>query len=216
MTDTHVDGRTALRAERRQAILAATRELAAAPTAARITVDQVAETAGVSRRTVFNHFPSFDALLVAVCEDVLAQVTTSVLDDIGRRVGSGDDRPHDPTASLDALCAAVRGADLPTAMVSIERLIGGLGGDGTRVEAISQSALDQVGRRIADRVQQADPRLDSLTLDLTVAFLMNGVGVLATRWLEQYGAQLTPASRRAWARSMTRLLTQVRTGYATT
>ncbi|WP_460934199.1 TetR/AcrR family transcriptional regulator [Phycicoccus ginsengisoli] len=216
MTEIPVDGRSALRAERRQAILAATRELAASTSTTRITVDQVADRAGVSRRTVFNHFGSFEALLVAVCEEVLAQVTAQVLDDIARRSGAGTASPRDPDASLDALCAAVRAADLPTAMVSIVRLIAGLGGDETRVEAISQSALDQVGRRLAGQVREADPGIDALSLDLTVAFLMNGVGVLAHRWLEAHGAQLTPASRRAWSRSMSRLLTQVRTGYVTT
>ncbi|MFC8504491.1 TetR/AcrR family transcriptional regulator [Pedococcus sp. NPDC057267] len=216
MTTTSVDGRSVLRAERRQAILTATRELVASAATTHITVEQVAERAGVSRRTVFNHFGSFDALLVAVCEEVLADVTAQVLDDVARRTRRGEaSDQRNPNASLDALCEAVRGADLPTAMVSIDRLIGGLGGDETRVEAISQSALDQVGRRVATAVLSADPGLDPLTLDLTVAFLMNGVGVLAHRWLEQSGARLTPATRGAWTRSMSRLLRQIRSGYTT-
>lgn len=213
VTTTSVDGRSVLRAERRQAILTATRELVASASTTHITVEQVAERAGVSRRTVFNHFGSFDALLVAVCEEVLAEVTAQVLDDVARRARRTVAAQRDPGASLDALCEAVRGADLPTAMVSIDRLIGGLGGDETRVEAISQSALDQVGRRIAAEVLRADPGLDPLTLELTVAFLMNGVGVLAHRWLEQSGARLTPATRGAWTRSMSRLLRQIRSGY---
>ena len=56
------DGRGVLRLQRRDAIVDAARGLAAAHGSDGFTVDQVAQVAGVSRRTVFNHFATVDDL----------------------------------------------------------------------------------------------------------------------------------------------------------
>ncbi len=214
MTGTRVDGRSVLREQRRDAILASTRELAMTSGPDGFTVDEVAAAAGVSRRTVFNHFSTFENLLVAVCEQVLAQVTDQLLHTIDAKLANlpaaGAGR-H--VAAIDGLCEAVRDTDLPTAMTTIVGIVGEENEDQPRGQAISQAALDQVGRRLVAQVQTHVPDIDAVVLALTVAFLMNGIGVLARRWVHEYAAKLTPASRRAWRAYLARLTEQLAGGY---
>lgn len=177
------------------------------------TVDEVAAAAGVSRRTVFNHFPTFENLLVAVCEQVLAQVTKQLLHAIDAELANLPSDSSRHVAAIDGLCAAVRDTDLPTAMTTIVSIVGEDHGEQPRGQAISQAALDQVGRRLVAQVQAHVPDIDALVLGLTVAFLMNGIGVIARRWVKEYAATVTPASRRAWRGYMTRLTDQLAGGY---
>jgi AcrR family transcriptional regulator len=213
MAGTRIDGRSVLREQRRDAILASTRDLAMTSGPDGFTVDEVAAAAGVSRRTVFNHFPTFESLLVAVCEQVLAQVTDQLLHTIDAKLANLPVDTGRHVAAIDGLCEAVRDTDLPTAMTTIVGIVGEDHEDQPRGQAISQAALDHVGRRLVAQVQTHVPDIDAVALSLTVAFLMNGIGVLARRWVHEYAAKLTPASRRAWRAYMTRLIEQLAGGY---
>lgn len=213
MTGTRVDGRSVLREQRRDAILASTRELAMTSGPGGFTVDEVAAAAGVSRRTVFNHFPTFEGLLVAVCEQVLAQVTDQLLRAIDANLANLPPDSARHVAALDGLCAALRDTDLPTAMTTIVGIVGEDHDEQPRGQAISQAALDHVGQRLVAQVQAHVPDIDTVVLGLTVAFLMNGIGVIARRWVHEYAAKVTPASRRAWRGYMTRLTEQLAGGY---
>lgn len=206
------DGRSALRQRRRQAILSATRELARTSGPGGFTVEEVAAAAGVSRRTVFNHFTTFESLLVAVCDDVLATVSDRVLRDVDAHLLQLPTATADTAEALDALCSAVRAADLPTAMTTIVSIIED-GGDRPRAQATSQAALDHVGHRLVSRVRERVPAADVTTVELTVAFLMNGVGVVARHWIDRHGARVSPDSRRAWDDAMARLTAQLADGY---
>lgn len=208
-----VDGRSVLRAQRRQAIVTAARRLATSSGATGFTVDEVAAAAGVSRRTVFNQFATFEGLLIGVCEEILADVTQQVLDQLDDRLAPIPGEEARAAVALDALCAAVSAADLPVAMTDMVRVLNGAAQDKPRGDAISQAALDQVGERLRDRVLTHAPDLDELVVQLTVSLLMTGVGVVARRWLTSYAAEVTHASRRAWDAHMRKLTEQLAGGY---
>lgn len=213
------DGRRVQRERRRDAILASVRAMADSPGREGFTVDQVAEHAGVSRRTVFNHFATVEDLLVAVCEQILEETTAQVLLELDRRLAGARpvaDGGLPDAVALDALCAATRDADLPRAMTAIVRVLDVSAHEGERGEAISQAALDHVGGRLAARVTEHAPDLDPLVLQLTIALLMNGIGVIAHRWLDEHAGRVTPASRRSWDDHLARLLDQLAHGYART
>jgi TetR/AcrR family transcriptional regulator of autoinduction and epiphytic fitness len=63
-----------LKARHRRAILDAATELIDRHRAARFSVDQLAERADVSRRTIFNHFTSIDEVVTTVCTETLGVV----------------------------------------------------------------------------------------------------------------------------------------------
>ncbi|MEL7977492.1 helix-turn-helix domain-containing protein [Isoptericola sp. F-RaC21] len=86
-------GRTAQKARTRRALVEAARELLAeGPTP---TVEQVADTAAISRTTAYRYFPNQRALLLAVFPEI---DTESLLP---------DDPPDDPEARLEALTEAL-------------------------------------------------------------------------------------------------------------
>jgi AcrR family transcriptional regulator len=62
----------------RDAIAAAARELFAARGFDAVTVEEVAEAADVSKKTVFNHFPAKEDLVFAAGEDHRAEVLTAI------------------------------------------------------------------------------------------------------------------------------------------
>jgi TetR/AcrR family transcriptional regulator of autoinduction and epiphytic fitness len=211
------DGRSALRAERRLAILDAARALATEHGSAGFTVDQVALRAGVSRRTVFNHFAGLDQLLVAVCEQRLAETTTELLDEVDHRIASLPEAGPGGSTVLAAVAESARGVDLPTAIASIHLVLGAPAPADARAQQISRAALEHVGGRLREHLQQRAPDVDALDLELTLALMFSGITTIADLWLEQH-PDLPPdvpdAARAEWDRLLDRLLDHLRLGRA--
>ena len=205
------------REERRRALVDAARALATEHGPDGFTVESVATSAGVSRRTVFNHFAGLDDLLVAVCEQILAEVTADLLAGLDRLTADTDGAVDD-RAALDAVCEATRGVDLPAAIVTIHHVLGGPDAADERADAISRTAFDHVAGRLRDRLRDRAPTLDPLDLELTLTLLTAGIATLARHWLEAH-PDLTPAvrpdARAHWDRLLDRLLLRLRAGHAT-
>lgn len=204
------------REQRRCALLAAARRLASAHGADGFTVDRLAAEAGVSRRTVFNHFSGVDQLLVAVCEQVLTEVTTDLLAAVDRLTADLPAGAAGSRAALDALGEATRDVDLPRAIVTIAQVLGGPDAADERAATISRTAFEHVGGRLRDRLLDRAPDLDPLDLELSLALLVNGLTLLAGHWLEQHPDLTTPVgatARADWDRLIDRLLHRLRVGH---
>ena len=135
------------RAAIRAAALALTRERGYAA----MTVDDVAALAGVSRRTVFNHFSSKTDLLVVGLEppepeaiETFVDGTGSLLEDLGALLASGAEAVESERGWLLSFPEIVR--DNP----EIERAIH------ERLRAIAVSLADAAGRRLG--TEPDDPR----------------------------------------------------------
>ena len=135
------------RAAIRAAALALTRERGYAA----MTVDDVAALAGVSRRTVFNHFSSKADLLVVGLEppepeaiETFVNGTGSLLEDLGALLASGAEAVESERGWLLSFPEIVR--DNP----EIERAIH------ERLRAIAVSLADAAGRRLG--TEPYDPR----------------------------------------------------------
>ncbi|EGF57695.1 TetR/AcrR family transcriptional regulator [Actinomyces sp. oral taxon 170] len=135
------------RAAIRAAALALTRERGYAA----MTVDDVAALAGVSRRTVFNHFSSKTDLLVVGLEppepeaiETFVNGTGSLLEDLGALLASGAEAAESERGWLLSFPEIVR--DNP----EIERAIH------ERLRAIAVSLADAAGRRLG--TEPYDPR----------------------------------------------------------
>ena len=135
------------RAAIRAAALALTRERGYAA----MTVDDVAALAGVSRRTVFNHFSSKTDLLVVGLEppepeaiETFVNGTGSLLEDLGALLASGAEAAESERGWLLSFPEIVR--DNP----EIERAIH------ERLRAIAVSLADAAGRRLG--TEPCDPR----------------------------------------------------------
>lgn len=206
-----------LRLQRRDAIVDAARSLAAAHGSDGFTVDQVAQLAGVSRRTVFNHFATVDDLLVAACQQILAEATTAILERVDATLGAGPgDDEAGGRAALDAVGEAARGVDLPTAITTIHRMLGCPEPEDERAQRISRTAFDHVGGLLRERLHTR-PGLDPVDLELGLALLFAGIVTITALWLDAHPdlpATVPARARRDWDDLLDRLLLRLRTGTA--
>lgn len=211
------DRRRASRDERHRALVDAARALATEHGAHGFTIDRVAAAAGVSRRTVFNHFAGLDQLLVAVCEQIFTEVTVELLEGLERGTASLPEGEARSRAALDALCESTRTVDLPAAIASIHRVLGPPDPADERAETIARTALEHVVGRLRERLVARAPGVDPLDLELTLTLLTSGLAAIGERWVEDHPDLTTdvPAAARAdWDHLLDRLLHRLRAGYA--
>lgn len=208
-----IDRRAALKQRSRQAIVDAAAALLEEHGGLRFSVDQLAERADVSRRTVFNYFATLDDVATAVCSDVLGGlvdtfVTTALADP------PVDDTP---AAMFTEVAHALRSTELVGPMAYLTRT---LGGATRRVDLESPwtamlllRSFDEVSRRFADAMAVRHPRAETLEVHLLVNALVSGLIVLYHHWLADTGAVDDDASREVWDAYLERLLAAVGTGY---
>ena len=211
------DRRTRLRDERHAAIIDAARALATDHGADGFTVEGVARVAGVSRRTVFNHFAGVDQLLVAVCEQIFTEVTVDLIDGLERGTASLPEGAGSSRAALDALCESTRDVDLPAAIAAIHRVLGPPDPDDERADVIARTALEHVVGRLRERLVARAPGVDPLDLELTLTMLTGGLAAIGQRWVEEHPDLTTDVPARArtdWDHLLDRLLHRLRSGYA--
>lgn len=211
------DKRSRLRGQRHGAIVEAARALATEHGADGFTVEGVAHAAGVSRRTVFNHFAGVDQLLVAVCEQIFTEVTLELLDSLERGTATLPEGAAGNRAALEALCESTRTVDLPTAVATINRVLGAPDPADERADTIARTALEHVVNRLRGRLVARAPGVDPLDLELTLALLTGGLAAIGRRWVEDHPdltPDVRPGARADWDRLLDRLLHRLRTGYA--
>jgi AcrR family transcriptional regulator len=203
-----LDRRAALKARHRQAILDAADALIRERGNPRFSVDELAERADVSRRTVFNHFASLDDIVVTTCTQLLTGTVEEFRAVTGSPLASGSSRE----ALLDEFAAGMSRIDLPSVISYLAGVLFKEGAD-SRSHSVMHDVFtrttEQMSRETAARAVAAD----RLEVEILVGSLMNGVGVIAHHWIEQTGGALDAASRRRWDDLLDRLTDTVRAGY---
>jgi AcrR family transcriptional regulator len=207
------DRRAALKARHRGAILTAARALVDERGGPRFSAEDLAERADVSRRTVFNHFASIDEILLTLCADAL----DVLIDDFVAAVASAPVGDGSRASMFDEIAGSLGATDLPSAIATIARILGEEGQgdpDDARGRALSDEAFARVAGRLVTEVCRRNPESDTLEIELLVGSLMNGVIVIAKRWIQQTGVRLDADGRAAWHDLLVRLVDGVRSGYA--
>jgi TetR/AcrR family transcriptional regulator of autoinduction and epiphytic fitness len=198
------DRRAELKARTRRAIVDAASSLMDETGGVGFSVDGLAARAGVSRRTVFNHFPSLDDVVAAVGADAFATVGDALLAVEPRPAPEdGDDARR--AAVLADLVGALRRADLVAPMASLTR---GLGLAGSSVDAavvpphqamLLLRALSDVSEDVAADLARRHPGIAPVDVDLLVAQTMSSLVVLHRHWYARTGGAADAAARRVWA-----------------
>ena len=204
-----IDRREALKSRHRQAIIDAAAALTAERGNTGFTVDQLAERADVSRRTVFNHFRSLDDVLLKV----FARTLEEIVDGIGANL---DAAPRgDGTANIfDALADAIRGTDLLTPITRLKRFIEQEDGTPSAGRAaLFELAMTDVGTRLSAIVMHRYPQADPLMVDLMCGAIIGGGSAIVGRWERITGGVVNDDSRRVWSELLERILTVTRDGY---
>ncbi|MGY3262915.1 TetR/AcrR family transcriptional regulator [Frigoribacterium sp. 2355] len=201
------DRRAALKAKHRQAIVDAADALIAERGAPRFSVDELAERADVSRRTVFNHFSSLDDVVMTAC----ARVLTGAVDEFRAATAATPVGDGSRASLFVEMIQAMQSIDLP-AVVSY---LWGVLGDGSdpRSHGLMQDVFARVTEQLSIEMAERSPATDPLEAEVLVSSLMNGIAVVARHWITRTGAIVDADSRDVWADLLDRMTTSVRTGY---
>ncbi len=168
-------------------------------------VDDLAARAGVSRRTVFNHFASLDDVVAAVGAGAFGSIRDALRATDVPVHPTGQDVGDPRAVAVADLVAALRRADLVGQMASLTRGLGldresGRGGVIPQHQAmLLLRALSEISDDIAGDLARRHPRLSRLDVDLVVGQTMSSLVVLHRHWLQETGAATDAASRAIWA-----------------
>lgn len=197
------DRRALLKQRHRRAIVDAAAALIEERDGVRFTVDELAERADVSRRTVFNHFGTLDDVVVAVCNDVLGGLVERFLDRALPTPGS---------SMVDDVAHALAQTDLVTPMAYLTRVLGPPGADSASRAAVMLRSLSDLGDRFAAAMTARYRDADPLTTDVLCHSLMTGLIVLHRHWYARTGGADDTASRAVWSGLVERLVEITRGG----
>lgn len=211
MTDRTIapDRRAELKARHRQAILDAADSLIRERGKPQFSVDELAERADVSRRTVFNHFSSLDDVIMTSC----TRVFTGVLNEFRTASAAASAGDGSRVALFAEITAVVRDIDLPTVVAYLWGVLSDDSEDGRSKHALGDvivRATEQLSVEIADRSSE----IDEFEAAILISSVMNGIAVVASRWILLTGGVLDDSSRRLWDELFDRLIVTLRTGYA--
>ena len=115
------DRRAELKARHRQAILDAADSLIRERGKPHFSVDELAERANVSRRTVFNHFASLDDVIMMTC----TQLLSAVVDEFRAATNAMPQGDGSIEALFDRITTALSAIDLPTVVAYLCGVLGG-------------------------------------------------------------------------------------------
>ena len=174
-----------------------------------LTVDAVADLAGVSRRTVFNHFATLDEIVLAACTEVLEVLVDGFL----AETAAQPPREPGPAAAFDDVVRALRATDLVGPMAYLTRALGAHEPHDPRVRAFVDTAFGRCTTHLIAEVTRRYPTVDPLDVELAVSSLLSGVLVIHEHWWERTGAADDAASRREWDTLLDRLVTILRAGF---
>ncbi|WP_205323597.1 TetR/AcrR family transcriptional regulator [Glycomyces sp. YM15] len=197
-----VDRRAALKAKSRKAILDAAEVLMRERRSTNFSVDELAAAADVSRRTVFNHFDSLEAVVTAAAGRMLVDI----VDAMEAEAASGT------SATVLGDLAAAASADhlVPTVAYLIEVLGGDHAQPVERGAVLMQRAVALFTDRMSTSIARRHPGVDELQVAFLVAAFSGGLLGLVEHWGAATGGTDTPDSRRAWNDLLARLVLVLR------
>lgn len=200
--------RAALKARHREAILDAADALIGDRGSRVFSVDELAARADVARRTVFNHFASLDDVVLTACTRVL----TRAVEDFRAASAATPVGDGSPAALFAEFTGAMRGVDLPAVIAYLAGVIGDE--CDPRPQHLIQDVFTRTTEEVSAEIAARNPGVDGLEAQILVSSLLNGVALVADRWIDETGAALDPASRGVWDDLLARLIATVRRGYA--
>jgi TetR/AcrR family transcriptional regulator, regulator of autoinduction and epiphytic fitness len=200
------DRRSLLRERRHRAIIDAAAALMRETESTDFTVEELAERAAVSRRTVFNHFASLDDILISVCDELLGGLFDQVA--IGASAGEG-------ASILDEVAATLHDIELVEPMAYLTRVFGGFQDPPPPRSAVMLlRAFTELSGRLVHQIAERRPEADELNVHLLVSSIASGLIVIHRHWYDATGAVVDEHSHRVWHELLDRLLDKVRHGHA--
>lgn len=182
-----VDPRTRTRSQ----ILKAAQELIAERGNAHFSADELSARAGVSRRSVFNHYISLDDVVMQVCAQVLARSIENFQTAVSAE-------PDDSARSVTALMSkALLEIDLLTPTSYLWKILGE-DNPNDRSSHLLRNVFARVTDLLTEEVIARNNNVDPLEIELRVNALVGGLSVIAARWARETHGVITPDTRDTW------------------
>lgn len=173
-------------------------------------VDQLAELAGVSRRTVFNYFGSVNEVLLGAH----GQVMDVLIADFQRRSATTPVGDGSMVAVFDEMAHLLCEIELVRPMSTLAQLLG----QDPALDPDSAQLVQEIVRRTAEQLakeaKRRSPQAEQLDIDLLVHSLFDGLVVINAHWMTRTGATDTAESRAVWTELLNQLISTVRNGYS--
>jgi TetR/AcrR family transcriptional regulator, regulator of autoinduction and epiphytic fitness len=201
--------RDAQKARTHRALIDATLAVTSTRGTEGLSVDEIADLAGVSRRTVFNHFPTLDEIVLAACTETLDVLVDGFL----AAAAAGPPGGQTATAVVDDVVRGLRETDLVGPMAYLTRALGGAPVQDPRVSGFVRTAFGRCAEHLRAAAAERYPAVDPLDVELVVSTLLAGVLVIHGHWWALTGAVDDAASRREWDRLLDHLVTTLHRGF---
>ncbi|MBG6212445.1 MAG: TetR/AcrR family transcriptional regulator [Cryobacterium sp.] len=204
------DRRAELKARYRQAILDAADSLIRERGKPHFSVDELAERADVSRRTVFNHFSSLEDVIMTTCTRLLS----ATVDEFRAATASTPAGDGTRESLFEEITSALRHVDLPPVVAYLAGVLTAEGETGRSQHGIGDvftRTTEQLSIEIAERTNA----IDEFEVAVLVSSVMNGIAVVSGHWLARTAGALDSSSRTVWDELLDRLISTLCTGYET-
>ncbi|WP_431813951.1 TetR/AcrR family transcriptional regulator [Kocuria sp. cx-455] len=205
------DKRGALKWHNRRAIVMAAGELTDRHGIQGFTVDDLAAKAGVSRRTIFNHFSSAEDAGYEYLSELVTRLIRAVLAELP----DASERGEQTLGSVyQDLCTAMRSHSLVEALRPLLLQV-------TEVKESPTAALwgfrvtSAATERLENVLCERLPDHDRLELQLVATSIINSMSVCMDAWLLRTGGELNDESRRIWDELMSDTLLVLGRGFTT-
>lgn len=205
------DRRRQVKSANRRAILDAAASLAEERGLGHFTVNDLAERAGVSRRTIFNHFASVDDAVHARCGELLGVI----VDDFAELADATAPPASPSTAAVfEQLADVIERTELVRPLSHIFRLVGANGNHPSTVQW-GHEVTRTVTARLTTEVTRRNPQADPFTVALLAGSLLSVLAATFEQWAQRTGAVDTPASRETWRELSRTAVDHLRRGFGT-
>ncbi|GEL47935.1 hypothetical protein CHO01_30510 [Cellulomonas hominis] len=203
------DRRTALKLRHRRAIVDGARALIQERGGPAFTADELAQRADVSRRTVFNHFPSVADVVMTTASETLE----AALAGFSSAAAGAPARAVSRAVMFDEIAELLRADDVVHAVGYLYGVLAPLDAHcDPRSRQFVLDAFPRAATHLARELTRRYPDADPLDVDLLVVSLVHGLGVIAHRWAAEVDPG-APDARARWDALVDRLVHSVRTGY---
>ncbi len=182
------------RGDSRALILAAARELVLQKRGEPFTGDEVASLAGLSRRTVFNHFDSMDDIVVSSC---LAEIQHAV-EQVTPADMSADPSVTDATDVFHHFVRLLARADLAVVSGYIRLAVGDAAVMTPRQTQRLAAAFSRIEADLAEVMTHRYPSAPALDVRLAVMSVIHSLELVAAQWQPADPLDLTDEDLRRW------------------
>ncbi len=166
-----------------------------------VTAEQVADAAGVSRRTFFNYFPSVEAILAHGSEEILDEVRAAL---------AGRPTAEPLTESIVAVVEDIFTVDRLDESVRVWRAIELSPAAARYALAVTSDQVVALAESWArERLAPPDRPLDALTVSVLTSAAMSAFEAARLDWLSRHNGRVNARSRRDFIETVRRAVALV-------